>query len=100
MLVAIQGFVQESFKDEMDATLREIAFGNRRIILERGDHVLLAVIVAEGLEPDADQLERTRGEMKEVVLVVETEFREVLEEWDGFVERFRGARDIISRIFQ
>jgi hypothetical protein len=38
--------------------------------------------------------------MKEVVLAVETNYREVLEEWDGFVERFRGARDIISRIFE
>ena len=38
--------------------------------------------------------------MHEVVLAVESRFNEVLEEWDGFVERFRGARDIISRIFE
>ncbi len=100
MLVAIQGFVQESFKDEADASLREIAFGQRRILLERGDHVLLSVVVAEGAEVDAEDIEHVRGEMKEVVLVVENQFRDVLAEWDGFVERLRGARDIISRIFQ
>jgi hypothetical protein len=45
-------------------------------------------------------LERTRGEMHEVIMVVENNFKDVLEDWDGFVERFRGARDIISRIFE
>ena len=100
MLVAIQGFVQESFKDDADATLREIAFGSRRILLERGDHILLSVVVAGDVDVDTDDIERTRGEMKEVVIAVESQFRDVLIEWDGFVERFRGARDIISRIFQ
>ena len=100
MLVAIQGFVQESFKDESDVGLREIAFGNRRILLHKGEHVLLAVIVAEDIEVGPEQLEHTRGEMTEVVLAVEVQFAEVFEEWDGFVERFRGARDIIARIFQ
>jgi Zn-finger nucleic acid-binding protein len=100
MLVAIQGFVQESFKDEPDARLKEIAFGNRRILLERGEHMLLAVVVADDVDVTTSDLERTRGEMHEVIMVVEDSYRDVLEEWDGFVERFRGARDIISRIFE
>ncbi len=100
MLVAIQSFVQESFKDEADATLHEIAFGQRHILLERGNHVLLAVVVAEDIDFHHDDLERTRGEMTEVILAIEANFAEVLDEWDGFVERFRGARDIISRIFE
>jgi Zn-finger nucleic acid-binding protein len=100
MLVAIQGFVQESFKDEADARLKEIAFGSRRILLERGEHVLLAVVVADDVDVSQADLERTRGEMHEVIMVVENDFREVLKEWDGLMERFRGARDIISRIFE
>jgi Zn-finger nucleic acid-binding protein len=100
MLVAIQGFVQESFKDEADASLREIAFGNRRILLERGDYVLLAVVVSSEVETTQEDVSRTRGEMTEVVIAIESHFKEVLKEWDGFVERLRGARDIISRIFQ
>jgi Zn-finger nucleic acid-binding protein/translation elongation factor EF-1beta len=100
MLVAIQGFVQESWKDETDTTLKEIAFGNRRILLERGNYMLLAVVVADDDTLGTEDIERTRGEMNEVVLVVESQYKDVLEEWDGFVERFRGARDIISRIFQ
>jgi Zn-finger nucleic acid-binding protein len=100
MLVAIQGFVQESFKDDADTTLREIAFGTRRILLERGEHMLLAVVVADDVDVSQEDLERTRGEMHEVIMVVEDNFKDVLEEWDGFVERFRGARDIIERIFQ
>lgn len=99
MLVAIQSFVQESFKDEEDTQLREIAFGSRRILLERGEHVLLAVVLSEEVEASVEDLERTRGEMNEVILAVESRYSEVLEEWDGFVERFRGARDIIARIF-
>ena len=100
MLVAIQSFVQESFKDETDTRLKEIAFGSRRILLERGEHMLLAVVVADDVDVSQADLERTRGEMHEVIMVVENNFKDVLEEWDGFVERFRGARDIISRIFE
>jgi Zn-finger nucleic acid-binding protein len=100
MLVAIQGFVQESFKDEADTSLKEIAFGSRRILLERGAHMLLAVVVADDIDVDAEDLERVRGEMNEVIMVVEDQFKDVLAEWDGFVERFRGARDIIARIFE
>ncbi len=100
MLVAIQSFVQESWKDEADTTLKEIAFGSRRILLERGDHMLLAVVVADDENLGPDDIEMTRGEMNEVVMAVESKYKEVLEEWDGFVERFRGARDIISRIFE
>jgi Zn-finger nucleic acid-binding protein len=100
MLVAIQGFVQESFKDEGDASLHEIAFGQRRILLERGEYVLLAVVVAEDIDVDHEDLEQTRGEMTEVILAIESSYMDDLEEWDGFIERFRGARDIISRIFK
>ncbi len=100
MLVAIQGFVQESFKDDADATLREIAFGSRRMLIERGEHVLLAVVLGEEGEVGPEDLDRTRGYMSEVVLAVESTYREVLVEWDGIVERFRGCRDIIARIFQ
>jgi Zn-finger nucleic acid-binding protein len=100
MLVAIQSFVQESFKDEGDASLHEIAFGQRRILLERGEYVLLAVVVAEEIEIEHEDLDLTRGEMMEVILAIESNYSEDLEEWDGFIERFRGARDIIERIFQ
>ncbi len=100
MLVAIQGFVQESWKDETDTTLKEIAFGSRRILLERGNYMLLAVVVADDDNLGPEDIDRTRGEMNEVIMVVESQYKEVLEEWDGFVERFRGARDIISRIFE
>jgi Zn-finger nucleic acid-binding protein len=100
MLVAIQGFVHESFKDEVDTHLKEIAFGSRRILLERGGHMLLAVVVADDIDVEPEDLERIRGEMDEVIMMVESEYKDVLEEWDGFVERFRGARDIIARIFE
>ena len=62
--------------------------------------MLLAVVVADDVDVSQADLERTRGEMHEVIMVVENNFKDVLEEWDGFVERFRGARDIISRIFE
>jgi Zn-finger nucleic acid-binding protein len=100
MLVAIQGFVQESFKDDADATLKEIAFGNRRMLIDRGDHVLLAVVLSEEGEVEPEDLERTRGSMSEVVLAVESNYKDVLEEWDGIIEQFRGCRDIISKIFK
>ncbi len=100
MLVAIQGFVHESFKDDADTTLREIAFGKRRMLIDRGRYVMLSIVLGEEKETTPEDLERVRAEMREVVLAVETTFADVLEEWDGMVERFRGARDIIARVFR
>jgi Zn-finger nucleic acid-binding protein len=100
MLVAIQGFVQESFKDDSDTTLREIAFGSRRMLIDHGKHVLLAVVIGQERAVTGEELERTRGAMREVVLAVEATYKDVLAQWDGLVEEFRGCRDIIARIFK
>ena len=100
MLVAIQGFVQEGFKDDSDAGLREIAFGSRRMLIERGGHVLLAVVLGQEGGITAEDIDRTRGAMHEAILAVEAAYRDVLEKWDGIVEEFRGCRDIIERIFK
>jgi Zn-finger nucleic acid-binding protein len=99
MLVAIQGFVHESFKDDADTSLREIAFGRRRMLIDRGRYVMLALVLGEEREATPEDVERIHAEMREVALAVETTYAEVLEEWDGMVERFRGARDIIARMF-
>ena len=100
MLVAIQGFVQESFKDDSDTTLKEIAFGSRRMLIDHGRHVLLAVVIGQEKAVTGEELERTRGAMREVIMAVEATYKDVLEKWDGLVEEFRGCRDIIARIFK
>jgi len=99
MLVAIQGFVQESFKDDSDTALKEIAFGSRRMLIERGRHVLLAVVIGQEKVVTQEDLDRTRGAMDEAILAVEATYKDVLEKWDGLVEEFRGCRDIIERIY-
>jgi Zn-finger nucleic acid-binding protein len=100
MLVAIQGFVQESFKDDADTGLKEIAFGSRRMLIDHGKHVLLAVVIGQERAVTPEEVARTRGAMREVILAVEATYRDVLEQWDGLVEEFRGCRDIIERIFK
>jgi tetratricopeptide (TPR) repeat protein len=61
MLVAIQNFVQESFKEREIDLLNELRYGKTRILIEKGTYVYLA-LVTTGQEPP-----EKREEMKRII---------------------------------
>lgn len=92
MLVAIQAFVQDSWKKE--ATLDEFAFGRRKAAFVRGKHVVLAAILSRGdpaylvpqLRAAIEDLERVHGG--------------VLADWDGRLSRLPRAERILSTLLR
>ncbi len=93
MLVAIQEFVKDSFKDEGEVNLNMISFGDKNIFIQRGKYLLLAAVLRGNLE------QHTRTKLEHVLDKIENKYAAILENWDGDVERFRGVREILREIW-
>jgi hypothetical protein len=90
MLVAIQSFVKDSFKDESATQMQRLDFGEKTILIEKGDHLFLAVVLHGG-SPGS-----TPKRMKQVIDTIETEHRTDLSSWDGDLESLRGVKDMTA----
>ena len=93
MLVVIQDFVKDAFKDELKFTLRNISFGNNSIVINRGRWVILAVV----LSGKANRY--LHKKIRNTIEEVEDDYRKVLPQWKGIIDELRGCRDIISKIY-
>jgi PKD repeat protein len=87
MLVAIQEFVKDSFKDEASTRLNRMDFGEKKVLVEKGDHIYLAVVLHGKREGRVPQ------RMKEAISRAERDYMEALQEWDGDLEKVRGIKD-------
>jgi hypothetical protein len=88
MLVAVQDFVKDSFRDQ-EGILDEMKFGRFQVILGRGKHIILAtVILGEEVEP-------FRPQIAKCVEDIEEKYGDVLEDWDGEMASVRGAAKYI-----
>lgn len=91
MLVAIQGFVTDSFRKE--GQLDGFDFGNNKIAVKTGNHGHLVCVIA-GKEPSF-----LRERMAEVTQKLEGMYAGVIEDWDGNPAMFKGINDMIQPLF-
>jgi uncharacterized repeat protein (TIGR01451 family) len=94
MLTAIQDFVKDSFRDQSMWGLNRVSFGEQEIAIERGDKVILAVVYL------GESMETISVKMKKIVKKVEEKYKDILEDWDGDMDSFRGVNDTIRTIFK
>lgn len=90
MLTAVQEFVREAFQYGEHRDLQQLDFGEYRILIERGKFVYLAVVYS-GEESSA-----LRKKVRNVIQLIETQFRTVLEKWDGDMDEVVGTGDLIK----
>jgi len=93
MLIALQNFVRDSFKDENSTVLRRMDFGERKLLVERKDDFFMAVMLSGKRAGNA----ATR--MMKVLDSIEKSYAPVLKEWDGDLEKVRGIRDETKPMF-
>ncbi|MHC1680176.1 MAG: PKD domain-containing protein [Methanomassiliicoccales archaeon] len=93
MLIALQSFVRDSFKDENSTVLRRMDFGERKLLVERKDDFFMAVMLSGKRAGNA----ATR--MMKVLNSIEKSYAPVLKEWDGDLEKVRGIRDETKPMF-
>jgi PKD repeat protein len=93
MFIAIQDFVKDSFKDITSFTLRKIEFGEKSILVEKGDELYLAVIL------HGNASKKVSSRMRRIVDAIEEKFEESLKDWDGDLDKVRGVGDIVKTLY-
>ena len=93
MLVAIQDFVKDSFKDVTSFTLRKLEFGEKSVLIEKGKHLFLAVIL------HGTASKKVAARMQAVVSDIEQRFKEHLVAWDGDLDKVRGVNDSVKKLY-
>jgi len=94
MLVAIQSFVKDSFKDESSTHLQRLDFGNKKILVEKGESFYLAVVLHSNRAGSVPQ------RMQKVIDDIQKEFGSALNEWDGDLEKVRGIKDSTEKLMR
>jgi hypothetical protein len=92
MLVAIQGFVGDSFRRE--GQLDSFEFGSNKVTVMTGNHGHL-VIVLTGTEPPF-----MRDRMAEVIQRIEGMYAGIIEDWDGDQTKFDEINRMMSPLFE
>ncbi len=93
MLVAIQEFVKDAFKGEDNVTLKSMEFGDKKINIHKGKHLILATISSAKLSKKLEE------KAKEVLSEIEEKYKDVIENWDGDVSAFRGVGEILRKLW-
>ncbi len=91
MLTAVQSFILEAFANGPSRDLRQMDFGKRKILLHKGFHSYLAVIV-RGRRPAG-----FTARMRRALGRVERAYWRVISTWDGTSEALGGAEDLLRR---
>ena len=91
MLTVVQQFVQDAFSYRESRVLKELEFGDYRLLIERGEHVFLAVAFVGA---DNAHLRRwARRSLDEI----EEEFDQTLAAWGGNMDDIVGVRSSLER---
>ncbi len=93
MFVAVQDFIKDSFKDETSFRLRKLDFGERSVLVEKGEHLFLAVVL------HGKASKKVARRMKSVLDDIEDAFSEHLADWDGDLDKVRGVNDRVKRLY-
>ncbi len=93
-LDAIQTFMRTSFPLLRGKWLKTIEHGDVKIVLERGQKVYLAVVIAG---QENDQLRRL---MRDVIQAIEVQNSATLLDWSGVPEDVKGAKAALGALFK
>ncbi|MEC7930264.1 MAG: hypothetical protein VX774_00810, partial [Candidatus Thermoplasmatota archaeon] len=88
MLTAINDFVQDSFK--AGGELGSIDYGDNRIMIERGEQAVLAVVIY------GEETRELRSQVANGLRQVESRFSSELAGWNGDVDLLSGTREILQ----
>lgn len=91
MLTAIQEFIKDSFRQVGDSRVKRIEFGDRKILIERGEKTYLAVVYS------GHENRRNLRPIEDAIAEIEKTYEAELENWDGFILRFAGVQNILQK---
>jgi len=94
MFVALQGFVKDSFKDESATGLKRMDFGEKKVMVEKGDFIYIAVVL-NGTRTGA-----VPARLEKVKDSIDDKYGIDLIAWDGDLDKLRGVKDETQPLFE
>jgi len=92
MLTAINDFVQDSFQAQ--GFLGSIDYGDSKIVLEKGQHIILTASVYGEITRDL------RSRMASLIKDIEDEYGGILEGWSGDLNQFDEVGEVLSTLMK
>jgi hypothetical protein len=91
MLTAIQSFISDSFREVENSPVKRIEFGDRKIMIERGESVYLAVVYT------GHENWRNIHPVRNAIEEIEKEYSETIGSVDESSSEFSGVGEIIEK---
>jgi predicted RNA-binding Zn-ribbon protein involved in translation (DUF1610 family) len=96
MLAGVKNLISDAFGSHVDGgaqeDLHKLEFGDRNILLEKGNHFFIAVVFTG--RANKDLISRIRSVIKEI----EERFTNELQGWEGYTDAFDGIDLIIAKL--
>jgi hypothetical protein len=92
MFTAVQEFIRDSFKEQSGGGLKMMEFGDRKILIEKGNWVYAALIYS-GLPPKS-----VFKNLTYFVRDIEGGYGSSIEHWDGMLKSLPGIQDISKQM--
>jgi len=91
MLMAIQDFVKDSFKDEKEWHLNRLEFGGKKMFIAMGaNDSYNLTLVYQGRDRGLEKISR------KTIAAVDAKFGDPLKDWDGNLDKVRGVQNILN----
>jgi hypothetical protein len=91
LLTAVQEFIKDSFKSD-GAGLGKLEFGRKKMVLEHGKFIYIAVVLTGRVPPGL------RKQMRELLRYIETERFDGSGVWDGNMTELEDLHDSVQKI--
>ncbi len=94
MFTAVQNFVDDAFAEEEGEVLKRMEYGEKKVLVHKGDSVILAVFIS-GEEPKW----ALKG-MKNLVSDIEERYGEDIEDWSGDPKDISGITEMLKALHE
>jgi hypothetical protein len=96
MLAGVKNLISDAFGREEGSDvqdhLRKLEFGDKNILLERGNHFFIAVVFSGRANKDLV------SRIKSVITEIEERYSDELKGWEGYTDAFEGIDEIIATL--
>ncbi|OPY33246.1 MAG: PKD domain protein [Methanomassiliicoccales archaeon PtaU1.Bin124] len=94
MLVALQNFVKDSFKDEQTTHLKRMDFGEKKLMVEKSEFIYIAVVL------NGSRTGKVPAKLEKVIKSIDENYGIELIAWDGDLEKLRGMKEETQPLFE
>ncbi|MFW5952557.1 MAG: hypothetical protein ACOCSJ_00175 [Candidatus Natronoplasma sp.] len=94
MFTAVQNFVDDAFAEEDDEVLKRMEYGDKKVLVHKGDSVILAVFIS------GDEPKWALEGMKNLVSDIEERYGEDIKDWPGGLKDVSDITEMLEALHE